>query len=204
MYLNFKLLSLSLLFCTLCFAQDKELVKKKKINPIAEIQLGYLMPKAYGNNFLSEALDLGGGYLVDFKLYLSPRFYFGLQKIYFEADVFNQNMVGTYNNSKISHHYAQAGISIFPVTSKFNILAGGGLGYAYYKNFQLNSKFSDDGFSLMGNVAVNYQFSKVLGLFSAVQLSKDFLSIATAPEQDKFLNNATFSSISFGIQFQIK
>lgn len=204
MYLNFKLLSLFLLFCTLCFAQDKELVKKKKINSIAEIQLGYLVPKAHGNNFLSEALDLGGGYLVDFKLYLSPRFYFGLQKIYFEADVFNQNMVGTYNNSKISHHYAQAGFSSFPVTSKFNILAGGGLGYAYYKNFQLNSKFSDDGFSLMGNVAVNYQFSKFVGLFSAVQLSKDFLSIATAPEQDKFLNNATFSSISFGIQFQIK
>lgn len=69
MYLNFKLLSLFLLFCTLCFAQDKELVKKKKINSIAEIQLGYLMPKAHGNNFLSEALDLGGGYLVDFKLY---------------------------------------------------------------------------------------------------------------------------------------
>jgi hypothetical protein len=204
MYLNFKLLSLSLLFCTLCFAQDKELVKKKKINPIAEIQLGYLMPKAYRNNFLSEALDLGGGYLVDFKLYLSPRFYFGLQKTYFEADVINRELVGVYNNSKISHRYAQAGISIFPVTSKFNILAGGGLGYAYYKNFQLNSKFSDDGFSLMGNVAVNYQFSKVAGLFSSVQLSKDFLSIAAAPEQDKFLNNATFSSISFGIQFQKK
>jgi hypothetical protein len=202
--LNFKLILLFFLLGKFCFAQKETSFKTNKMNPVATMQLGYLSPTAYGHNFLNKALALKGGYMADFKLHLTQRFYIGLQKIYFETDVALPEFVGAYNSSKISHHYAQAGTSIFPVDSKFNILAGGGFGYAYYKNFQTNSKFSDDGFSMMGTATLQYRFHKCIGVFSTMQLARDFLSISAAPEQEDFLNNATFSTISFGVQVQIK
>ncbi len=204
MSLHFKQLCIAILLWNMSFAQDEAEIKKKKFMPITVFQIGYLVPTAYGSNFLNDALDLSNGYLADYKLYITPKIYVGVQKTFFRANVTNESLVGVYDDSKISHHYAQVGTTIFPLNSKFNILAGGGLGYAYYKNFQSNSKFSDDGFSLMGNVAANYHFNKVVGLFFAVQLSKDFLSINTAKDVDKFLNNATFSTFSFGVQIKIE
>lgn len=204
MSLDFKTLCIAILLWNISFAQDEEESKEKKFVPITVFQIGYLVPTAYGSNFLNDALDLSNGYLADYKLHITPKIYVGVQKTFFKADVMNQLLAGVYDDSKISHHYAQVGTTIFPLNSKFNILAGGGVGYAYYKNFKSNTKFSDDGFSLMGNVTVNYHFDKVIGLFAAFQLSRDFLSINTAPELDKFLNNATFSTISFGVQIKIE
>lgn len=203
--LSFRLFYLVTALCAYGFAQEQPTpISKKALNPIATIQVGHLSPNAYGDNFLSEALALQTGYLIDFKLHLNHHFYVGLQKTFFKADVANPILVGNYDNSKISHHYAQAGFSLFSVESKFNAVGGIGLGYAYYKNFQSDSKFSDDGFSLMASAAVQYQFSKIIGVFSTIQLAQDFLSINTAQEQEQFLNNATFSTFSIGVQIQIK
>lgn len=184
-------------------AQKSEEADKKPSDTYVELSLGIAIPRALGDNFLSNAYAIKTGLTGEFSLYFDERYFVGYQGIFNASEVADATLVGLYDRSVIRHHYLIGGYSFFPKTSVFGITAGIGLGHASYKNKKENTVFFDKGFSLAAHTKVTYRFSKYVGLYAGVSVSNDFLNIETAPEIKEVFKDARILFVSTGVVFAL-
>ncbi|MGX1928127.1 hypothetical protein [Flagellimonas sp. 2504JD4-2] len=189
--------------CMVCFwlypglAQDG---KQLDSDIFGEIGVSFLVPNAYGNNFLSEGYDLSNGFNVDGIVHLKPSWTVGAQLSHFTGDVTDISLVGGINKSAITHIHALGGYSILKKSSRIAIRPSLGLGYATYRHRQSSTRFRDDGFSISANVSISYRLSNFIGIYLKLDNHWDFLSIDTAPELKRFFRRPQYFAPSIGIK----
>lgn len=186
-----------------CLGQDKQTDEERGNTAYVQILTSAVFPKALGNNFLSEAYVVNSGFMGELSVFFEEHYFVGYQGIFNSSEVENNALVGQFDRSKIQHHYLQGGYSFLPKEHKIGIITAIGLGFARYKNFKEDTRFLDDGFSLMANTRLNYRFSSVLGLHAGIQLSNDFMNTETAPELESFFKNAHTLHVSTGLVFYL-
>ncbi len=174
----------------------------KKIH--IELRPGLNIPISLGNNFLSEAYTTKLGFVLDSRAYLQrERFYVGLQLQYFRADVEKGNLVGSFDNTDVTHISVTGGVPLVSPEKRFGLDVGLGLGYVIYDNRKSGINFHDDGFSAHGNLSADYRFNSFFGIYIGMQYTRDILSVQTAPELDSFFNNAAVLNVFLGVAFYI-
>ena len=184
-------------------AQEKDLGAKDPETIHVEAAIGINLPTTTGNNFVNRALTVKAGFTGELAIFFNAHYYLGYQGVFNASEVEDTALVGLYDSSTLRHHYLIGGYSFSPKTSTIGWIAGVGVGHANYRNKKENTVFFDKGFALMANTRVSYRFSKYLGFFAGVQLSKDFLNIETAPEQKDFFKEARFFNVSTGLVLSI-
>lgn len=186
-----------------CLGQDTETNDVQNNMACVQIRTSAVFPNAMGNNFLSEAYSVKAGYMGELSIFIDGRYFIGYQGIFNTSEVERPELVGLFDRSRIQHHYLQGGYSFLPKEHKIGITTALGVGFARYKNFKEDTRFLDNGFSLMANTNLSYRFSSFLGLHAGMQLSNDFMNTETAPELESFFNNARTLYISKGLVFYI-
>lgn len=184
-------------------AQDGGETDKSPAGGHVELSLGMAIPRALGNNFLSNAYAIKTGFTGELSLYFNERYFVGYQGIFNASEVTDATLVGLYDRSVIRHHYLIGGYSMLPKKSVFGVTAGIGLGHASYKNKKENTVFFDKGLSLLAHAKLRYRFSKNVGLYVGAQLSNDFLNIETAPEIEEVFKDTRIFFVSTGLVFAI-
>lgn len=197
------ILGLLYIVITPCSGQDAETDEGRDDMAYVQILTSAVFPNALGNNFLSEAYAVKAGFMGELSIFFDERYFIGYQGIFNSSEVENPALVGQFDRSKIQHHYLQSGYSFLPKEHKIGITTAIGVGLARYKNFKEDTKFLDDGFSLMANARLSYRFSSFLGLHTGLQLSNDFMNTKTAPELESFFKNAHTLYVSAGLVFYI-
>ena len=183
--------------------QDAETKDKQYSGPYVQIGTSAVFPNALGSNFLSEAYAVKAGFMGELSIIFDDRYFIGYQGIFNNAQVENTALVGQFDRSNIRHHYLQGGYSFFSRARRIGLTTGIGVGYARYRNKKGNTKFYEDGISLMANTKVSYRFSSFLGLHAGLQFSSDFLNTETAPELESFFKNAHTLYFSAGLVFYL-
>lgn len=182
-----------------CFAQEAEPEANVGSSPFVQLYVAAVFPNAMGSNFLSEAYDLNSGFNAELLLFLKERYFMGYQHVFTTANVENTALVGLFDRSNIQHHYLLGGYSFLPRSSKIGFNVGLGMGYVRYRNFKEDTRFFEDGFSVMANARFSYRLSAVVGLQGGLQYASDFLNTKTAPELESFFNNAQTLYFSVGV-----
>ncbi len=198
-------LVIGLLFSSITpsLGQDTKADNEQNTPAYVQILTSTVFPNALGNNFLSEAYSVKAGFMGGLAIFFDEHYFIGYQGIFNSSEVENTDLVGSFDRSKIQHHYLQGGYSFLPKESKIGITTAIGLGFARYKNFKEDTKFLDTGFSLMANTNLSYRFSSFLGLHGGVQLSNDLMNTKTAPELKSFFKNAHTLYFSTGVVFYL-
>ncbi|WP_108425181.1 hypothetical protein [Flagellimonas amoyensis] len=174
--------------------------KEMDDNVLVEFGISYMLPKAYGDNFLSQGYDIRNGINVDGRILVAPKWFVGAQWSQFKGDVIDMEKVGAIEKSGITHIYAVATYTILGNDKQVSVRTGFGAGYVLYRHKQSTTKFMDDGFSVAANLALCYRFSNSLGVFVKLEHYWDFLNIDTAPELETFFRNAQIFAPSIGIK----
>ena len=188
--------------CAIAFSvrAQEQPIKETGVETIhLEMTAGINLPTTLGTNFVNSALRVKAGFTGELTLFFKEHYYLGYQGVFNTAEVEDSALVGLYDTSRFRHHYLIGGYSFFPKTRTIGLNAGIGLGHASYKNKKGNTVFFDNGFALSANTRATYRFSKHFGFYLGGQLSKDFLTIETAPQQKDFFKEARFFNVSFGM-----
>ncbi|RDY59872.1 hypothetical protein DX873_11005 [Flagellimonas nanhaiensis] len=190
----------------LCFCSM--LVRGQKEKPVfdddilGEIGVSYVLPQAWGDNFVSKGYDLKNGLNVEGLVLITKKWQVGAQYGYFKGNVTNIDAVGAILSSRITHIHAVGGYSILG-TTKFGIRTGLGIGYAKYNHKQSTTKLMDDGFSIATNVSFSYRLGNSMGIYAKLDHYWDFLSIDTAPELTDYFRRTQIFALSIGIKFYV-
>jgi hypothetical protein len=193
MNFNFKRLILIFFITNISTAQELANEASQNITFRGQIRLGTIVPAAFGSQNYSDAFTYKVGFTGEFLYYFNDRFFIGYQNMFYNSEVVNTALVGLYNQSTARRHFVTAGYSFFPAENNFDISSSIGIGLVNYKNKKENTKFYDNGFSLMADTKATYRFSDYIGFFVGAQVSHDFLNIKTAPEiQDIFKKGENF------------
>jgi len=210
MNLNTKLLLIALCigFITVAKAQEEEEPLEQKSDIVqddhyAMFKIGYYNPIAFGDNFANEALEQKGGVEFSFlaNLFDTP-FLIGLQYNYFHSNVTNQQLVGTYNDSKIHSFGPLLGYQLlYTNTWRANIASG--VGITHYHNRNSGDNFNDTATTLWVIPTVSYHFNKTVGVYFSSSYRRDFMNIKTPAQLDSFFKSANYINLSLGLHILI-
>lgn len=188
------------LFANLVFLSAQAGKKEIDYDVFGELGMGYVLPKAYGDNFLAQGYDIGNGINVNGMILIAPRWLIGAQWGQFKGNVVDVDKVGAIDRTRITHVHAVVAYSILGNDKQVSLRTGFGAGYARYRHKQSTTKFMDDGFSVVANLTFCYRFSNALGVFLKLDQYWDFLNIDTAPELETFFRNTQIFAPSIGIK----
>ena len=190
--------------CTSSIGQDITEAKKDRYRDyLGDLGISYIVPIAYGTNFLSDGYDVRNGFNLRALVFVNERLALGAQFNHFKGEVTDISKVGNIESTGISHYNVLSGYSLLDRNNKLRLVTGLGVGYATYVNRLGNSKFNDDGFSLVAFIECSYRLGKVLGIYLDIQNNVDFMSIDSAQGQNDFFKRARIYAPSVGIRFYV-
>lgn len=168
---------------------------------IGNISIGPYIPIAFGDNFVTNGLDLKMGARLSFKFNAVKDFYIGPYFSFFKANVTDHELLGNYFNT---NNYLVGGmIGYEKHINKFDLSLGVGVGAVTYRNHGPNDNFSDTATAVWLNPEVSYRFSTYLGVFLATELRHDFMNIDVPAELKDTFNGVTYLNISFGLRINL-
>ncbi|GMN10111.1 hypothetical protein MTsPCn9_14740 [Croceitalea sp. MTPC9] len=170
---------------------------------LGQVKIGFLVPSAYGNNFISEGYDTWNGVHIDAQIKLRERLLLGLQYQAFKGRVTDQELVGPIDASGITHFFATFGYALLEKRNNFQIEGNVGFGGVTLRNENGFRRFNDNGFAIMANVNFSYRLNYWLGFYLSVQNNWDFWSIERPSELDDIFGKTSFFMPSLGVKFYI-
>ncbi|MDT0606192.1 hypothetical protein [Croceitalea rosinachiae] len=206
--LSFKkmgVLFLVLLSYALNAQEDEEMNEKPGYyyDVIGQGKIGFLVPSAYGNNFIADGYDTWNGVNIEAQVNAGERLLLGLQFQAFKGRVMDQELVGPINASSITHFFVSAGYSLLENKNDFQIEATIGFGSATLRNERDFRRFNDTGFAMMASLNFSYRLNYWLGFYIGLQNNWDFWSIERPSELDSVFGNTSIFSPSVGLKFYV-
>lgn len=167
-------------------------------------RLGLLFPNATGSTIMAEAYSFKTGFLVDARVFFNNKWFGGFQLRRFNAEVIAPELVGNFDETKITDIGILAGYSVFGKESPFSLEMDLGMGYVGYRNgfSDIETRFSDSGLSIITGLSVTQGLNKTLGMFCQLHYQRHFLNIETSSIIKRDLNNVSFILLSFGLTAQ--
>lgn len=208
MFLNSKTLLFILLISTLGFSQDTETqietetqMEETPSRKFGNISIGAYVPIAFGDNFVSNGMDLNTGVKFSFKVHIVDNIYVGNYISIFNGTVTEPEEIGNYDNMA---NYVLGGIVGYELeVQKFDIFLGLGVGYSIYNNKGLGDTFNDTATAVWFNPEISYSFSKYWAVFVAPELRRDFMNIEVPQQLESSFKNVDYLNVGFGIRLNI-
>lgn len=208
MYLSFKKFAtaFSLLMTFIAQAQDGTEDNQKPnyyYDVLGQVKIGFLVPNAYGSNFVAEGYDTWNGINLEAQVVLKERILLGLQFQAFKGRVIDQELVGPVDASGFSSFFLTAGYAFQSNQSNFQIDANIGFGNLTLRNERGFRRFNDNGLALMANIGCSYRLNYWFGFYVSLQNNWNFWTINRAQELDDIFGNTPIFAPSVGIKFYI-
>ncbi len=210
MFLNIKTIIAALLISSAIVAQETQTTEKSenidqeqvvKGKNIGSISISPYLPIAFGDNFVTNGLDLKMGARFSFKVNAFQDFYIGPYFSYFSGWVDNRELLGNYY--KTNNYVVGALVGYEKHINKFDLSIGLGVGAATYRNNGSMDYFSDTATAIWLNPEVSYRFSTYLGVFIAPELRHDFMNIDVPSELKDTFRDVNYLNISFGLRINL-
>lgn len=210
MFLNIRTFILALLVSSTLFAQEEENIKSfgnttqeevKKAKNIGNISLSPYLPIAFGDNFVTNGLDLTLGARLSFKINAYQDFYVGPYFSFFSGWVDNPELLGNYYGT--TNYVVGALIGYEKHINKFDLSVGLGVGASTYRNHGTSDYFSDSATTVWLNPEVSYRFSTYLGVFITPELRHDFMNIDVPAELKDTFKNVNYLNLSLGLRINL-
>ncbi len=212
MFLNIRLLIIALVISIGAIAQEKENpenpeteTKQEGKGPgknIGSVEIGPYFPIAFGDNFVTNGMDLKLGARLSFKVDTYKGIYIGPYFSFFNGDVNNRELLGNYANT--TNYALGLVVGYEKHINKFDINIGVGVGASSYSNSGSSvSNFEDTATALWLNPEVSYRFSNYLAFYVAPELRHDFMNIDVPAELKDTFNGVNYLNISFGLRINL-
>ncbi len=206
MFLNIKIIAVSLLFSATMLGQDvqqsgpaNENENQDDQNPkIGSIYFGAYAPIAIGDNFINNGFNLKTGGMLRLKFNFFEDFYVGPTVSFFSGDVTNTDFTGNYN--KTTNLTFGSAVGYEKQLDKFIISLSAGVGATVYANKVTGDNFNDTATTIWISPEFTYKFSSYFGAFIAPEYRHDFTNI-NAPDRIKdSFNGVDYINISVGFR----
>lgn len=207
MFLNTKLLFLAVLISSTLVAQQTETTPETQPEQedsgsrVGSVIVGAYLPIAFGDNFVTNGMDLSLGAKVAFKVNAYKGIYVGPYLSFFSGDVTDQDLLGNYQNTVNITVGGVLGYDFY--VNNFDISLGVGLGHSVYSNRGLGDSFNDTATAVWFSPEVNYRFNPYLGVFVAPELRHDFMAIDVPAELEDTFKGVNYFNISFGLRINL-
>lgn len=209
MFLNIRILIISLLFTAATFAQQTETeieneTAQEQTNlgtKVGSITVGAYLPIAFGENFVNDGMDLKMGAQAQLKLNVMGDFYIGPAMSFFFADVTNRNLVGNYD--EMSNLVLGGVIGYEKQLERFDLSIGLGVGYSGYFNKGLGDSFEDNATALWLRPEVSYKLANYVSIYVAPELRHDFMNIEVPSELEDTFGGVNYFNVGFGLRINL-
>ncbi|MDN3723831.1 hypothetical protein QRD02_05515 [Aequorivita sp. SDUM287046] len=206
MFLNIRLLFISLLISAASFAQQPETETQTETTQfppnagtkVGSITVGAYLPIAFGDNFVNEGMDLKMGAQVQLKLNVLGDFYIGPALSFFFADVTNRDLVGSYD--EMSNLVLGGMVGYEKEVERFDLSIGLGVGYSGYFNEGLGDSFEDNATALWLRPEVSYKLANYVSLYVAPEFRHDFMNIDVPSELKDTFGGVNYFNFGFGLR----
>jgi hypothetical protein len=211
MFLNIKTLILALVFSTAVVAQEtggtentETTTQQDQKGPgrnVGNIEFGPYFPIAFGDNFVTNGMDLKMGGRLSLKVNAFKDFYVGPYFSFFNGNVTDRELLGNYSHTT---NYVVGGILGYEKhINKFDISLGLGVGAASYNNGDSGDGFRDTATAVWLNPEVSYRFTTYLGFYVAPEIRHDFMNIDVPTELEDTFKGANYLNISIGLRINL-
>lgn len=163
------------------------------------LSIGMIHPIPFGNNVANNSYTIKSGIDHSVWVRVNTSFWIGTKLTLFDADVQNNEMVGTYNDVNIFSFGPMLGYKLH-LNQKLNFLAGAGIGYVRYTNHKTHGyDFHDDGTSFWLLSNLEYKATNSMGFYFSASYRRDFLKTTLPVHKNYFDSN--YIVLSYGIRF---
>ncbi len=179
MFLNIKILCISLLLSLATFAQEKatDTIQKPetKGRKVGNVTIGAYVPIAFGDNYVNNGMDLKPGARFAFKINILQDFYAGPNISVFGATISDRELLGNYSHT--TNFLAGGMIGYEKQVNKFDLSIGLGVGVSVYASKAAGDHFNDTGAGLWLSPEASYRFATYWAVFVAPEIRHDFMNI---------------------------
>ncbi len=209
MFLNIRILFITLFLSAVTFAQQtdtetkKETSQEQKVsgNKIGSITVGAYLPVAFGDNFVHDGMDLKTGAQAQLKLNVFGDFYVGPAMSFFFGKVTDRNLVGNYDRM---HNLVLGGVVGYEKqVQRFDLSIGLGVGYSGYFNRGLGDSFEDNGTALWLRPEVSYRVATYISFYVAPEFRHDFMNIEVPAELEDTFGGVNYFNVGFGLRINL-
>lgn len=205
MSLNIRILFVLLFIPMLGIAQQPqtdaeashEVIGKKR----GSILIGPYIPIAFGDNFVSQGMDMKVGAQFQMKINIRQKFYVGPAMSLFTAKVTDPQLVGNYESTTNFTIGIMTGYET--QLQRFDLAMGVGVGFSGYFNVGLGDKFNDRATALWFRPEISYRLANYISIFAAPEYRHDFMSIEMPKELESTFGGVDYLNISFGIRINL-
>ncbi|WP_299675237.1 hypothetical protein [uncultured Dokdonia sp.] len=165
------------------------------------IEVAYIQPIFYGNNFISEGYDVKS----TINIGLTKGIEFMVLHVDLNiasSDVVRPDLVGNVRDANFTRVSAGVGYPL-DINSRWQFLPSLNIGYLKIGQLFRDEKIRDDGFFINAEVALNYRVFKWGDISLGAQNYFDFISIDAPSEIQSFFNNAQSIYPFLGFRFRI-
>lgn len=209
MFLNIRILFVTLFFSAVSFAQQIETEREKDKNQeqthsgtkVGSVTVGAYLPIAFGENFVNDGMDLKMGVQVQLKLNVLGDFYIGPAMSFFFADVNNHDLVGNYD--EMSNLVLGGVVGYEKQVERFDLSIGLGIGYSGYFNKGLGDSFEDNATALWLRPEVSYKLANYVSIYVAPELRHDFMNIDVPSELKDTFGGVNYFNVGFGLRINL-
>ncbi|WP_373057276.1 hypothetical protein [Zunongwangia sp. H14] len=182
------------------FAQEQENIYTAPHAGKLQIEVGIHQNFALGKNFLGDAYNLNTGLEYGLDVFVDPNWLVGFKIDHVGGEVEKPEKLGNVKSTIINTVALNGGYSC-QVNPRIDLSLFAAFGYASYVNTSFfDTKFHDNAFVFWLQPKIGYRITKNMGIFGAGKWRKDFTSIKTSPELEKYFGSATIASLSLGIR----
>lgn len=199
---------LFLLGASIVFAQDAYEKKYFVKETAAFVESSFIISKAVGDNYLTEATELKNGVAFKAGYFFYDKFYAGASYHTASLGVTDKEIYGFAQRATFASTGFLAGYS-YDLTERTSIKADAGFGWIRFKN-RLSGEIEtslvaiDRGTFVNGNVSIDYKLTKHLAIFTGFGYQYNFMEIRTAPELQPLFENSAFIMVQAGIRFYLR
>ncbi len=199
---NIQQLVLGVLLATGCtWAQDKP---DYYYDVLGEASVGFLMPSAFGDNYIAEGYSLDPGIQIRGGIRVDPKLLLGGDFQFYYGRVTNPEITGAFRGSNIRRLMVFGQYNLLDERSDLAVQAGLEFGVVILDNHIAAEEFRDDGISTGFSLDVSYRFSTTFGVYAHGLLVRDWMNIKTAPGLEDSFKRVDYFIPSVGIRLYIR
>ena len=145
------------------------------------------------------------GFGLDFNWFVLPFLTIGGEYSYMSGDLKEGDLSNTGAIKRINSHYLGLHLGYYHAFNKeWNIHTLAGFGEVNNVNRAPDSRFTEEGNSLMLRSELGYRLDKTAAIFVKATLRWDRMDIDTPPALDSYFNKHTLLMIGFGVRIHLQ